>query len=104
MHEIPQEIGDFGVLVHGGYEKRKALVLNYLIATTVILGGVLGYYLSNIIESIIPFILPIGAGGFIYIAASDLIPELRKETKLKKSLGSIALFMVGLILMYLVKL
>ena len=104
LHEIPQEIGDFGVLVHGGYKKKKALILNYLIATTVILGGVMGYYLSNIVESLIPLIIPIAAGGFIYIAASDLMPELRKETKLKKSLSSIALFIIGLLLMYLVKL
>ncbi|MDD2913270.1 MAG: ZIP family metal transporter [Candidatus Pacebacteria bacterium] len=103
LHEIPQEIGDFGVLIHAGFNKVKALVLNYIVATTVILGGVVGYFASFYIEGVMPYLLPIAAGGFIYIAASDLMPEIRKESNLKKSIMSFGIFILGIIFMYAVK-
>jgi zinc and cadmium transporter len=103
LHEIPQEIGDFGVLIHAGFNKVKALVLNYIIATTIILGGVVGYFASFYIKDSIPYLLPIAAGGFIYIASSDLMPEIRKETNLKKSIISFGIFLSGIVLMYAVK-
>jgi zinc and cadmium transporter len=104
IHEIPQEIGDFGVLIHAGFNKKKALVVNYLVALTVVLGGVVGYFISFSLNNIIPYLLPFAAGGFIYIAASDLMPELRKETNLKRSISSFAVFILGIALMLLVKL
>lgn len=103
LHEIPQEIGDFGVLIHAGFNNVKALVLNYIVATTVILGGVVGYFASFYIEGVMPYLLPIAAGGFIYIAASDLMPEIRKESNLKKSIMSFGIFILGIIFMYAVK-
>jgi zinc and cadmium transporter len=103
LHEIPQEIGDFGVLVYAGFRKELALVLNFFIALTIVLGGIFGYYLSVYIESSIKFLLPFAAGGFIYIAASDLIPEIRKETGLLKSLVSFGIFLAGIVLMYLLR-
>jgi zinc and cadmium transporter len=103
LHEIPQEIGDFGVLIHAGFNKGKALVLNYIVATTVILGGVVGYFASFYIEDVMPYLLPIAAGGFIYIASSDLMPEIREETNLKKSIMSFGIFLLGIIFMYTVK-
>jgi len=103
LHEIPQEIGDFGVLIHAGFNRTKALVLNFLVASVVIIGGVVGYFASFYINSIIPLLLPIAAGGFIYIAASDLIPEIRKESDLKKSTMSFGIFLLGIILMFAVK-
>ena len=103
LHEIPQEIGDFGVLVYAGFKKKTALILNFLIATTVILGGIVGFYLSNHIEGSIKFLIPFAAGGFIYIAASDLLPEIRKEKSLKKSLTSFGVFLIGIAIMYLVR-
>ncbi|MDD4897476.1 MAG: ZIP family metal transporter [Candidatus Pacebacteria bacterium] len=103
LHEIPQEIGDFGVLIHAGFNKVKALVLNYIVATTVILGGVVGYFASFYIKGVMPYLLPIAAGGFIYIAASDLMPEIRKESNLKKSIMSFGIFILGIIFMYAVK-
>lgn len=102
LHEIPQEIGDFGVLVYGGFEKRKALLLNFLVALTAILGGIFGFYLTQC-HNCTAFLLPFTAGGFLYIAASDLIPEIRKETNLKKSLTSFSIFVLGILLMYLLK-
>ncbi len=103
LHEIPQEFGDFGVLVYGGMSKSRALLLNFLVALTAIVGGIFGYYLSNFMEGSIMFLLPFAAGGFIYIAASDLIPEIRKEGHLGKSLLTFSVFILGIILMYLAK-
>ncbi len=102
-HEVPQEIGDFGVLIYGGFTKRKALFFNFLSALFAIAGAVVGYFLATQIEQIVPFLLPFAAGGFIYIAASDLVPELHKELEMKKSLGSFAFFILGILFMWLIK-
>ena len=104
LHEIPQEIGDFGVLVFGGFSKRKAFLLNFIVALSVIIGGVVGYYLSDYVEGTTMFLLPFAAGGFIYVAASDLVPEIRKEKNVKKSLIVFTVFLIGIILMWGVKL
>lgn len=86
FHEIPQELGDFGVLIHGGFNKTKALRFNFLTALTAVLGAVTALVLGATLEGFIPFLIPFAAGNFIYIAGSDLIPELRKdEPYLKKS-------------------
>jgi len=102
-HEVPQELGDFGVLVYGGFTKTRALIYNLISQMTCIFGGILGYFLSNSVEGIIPFILPFAAGGFIYISASDLVPELHKEPQIKKSLSSFAFFIIGILIMILTK-
>lgn len=98
LHEIPQELGDFGVLVHGGFNKTKALFLNFLTALTALLGGIIGYFISS--EPVISFFLPFAAGGFIYIAASDLIPELKKEVESKKYILHFIIFLIGILAMY----
>jgi zinc and cadmium transporter len=103
LHEIPQEISDFGVLVYGGYNKIKALILNFSIALMVVLGGLVGYFLIGLIDKLTIFLLPFAAGGFIYIAASDLIPEIRKETSLKKSLITFSVFLLGILMMFGIK-
>ncbi len=100
FHEIPQEIGDFGVLVHAGFKKSKALLLNYLVALTVVFGGIIGVFISSRVESIVPLLLPLAAGGFIYIASSDLMPEIRNETNLKKSILSFLFFLLGISMMF----
>lgn len=102
-HEIPQEIGDFGVLVYGGFSKKKALFLNFIVALTAVLGGIIGYFISSNIENIVVYILPFAAGGFIYIAATDLIPEIRKELDIKKSMATIAVFIFGILMMWFFK-
>ncbi|MBU1046695.1 ZIP family metal transporter [Patescibacteria group bacterium] len=104
LHEIPQEIGDFGVLIHAGFEKKKALIMNYAVALFVLFGALVGYFLSSILENIVLYLVPFAAGGFIYIAASDLIPEIRKEENFKKSIASFLFFILGIILMFLIKL
>ena len=102
-HEIPQEIGDFGVLVYGGFTKLKALLFNFLSAATAILGALIGFFLSTSVETLIPFILPFAAGSFIYVAASDLIPELHKEPDNRKSMLSFGFFLIGIFFMWMVK-
>lgn len=94
FHEIPQEIGDFGVLIHGGFTKKKALLFNFVSALMAVLGAILTLFLGIRFIGFVRLLIPFTAGGFIYIAGSDLIPELHKETDLAKSLVQ----MLGLIL------
>ncbi|MEK6925871.1 MAG: ZIP family metal transporter [Nanoarchaeota archaeon] len=98
IHEIPQEIGDFSILIHGGFSKAKALLLNFLSAIVAILGGILALVLNSRIENIALIIAPLAIGGFIYIAGSDLIPELHKESTAKKSIIQLICFIIGIIL------
>lgn len=102
-HEIPQEFGDFGILIHGGMKKTKAIFWNLLVSLSAIVGVIIGYFLLDSIENISLILLPIAAGGFIYISMSDLIPELHKEKSLKKSLIYFVMFVFGLSFMYLIK-
>jgi zinc and cadmium transporter len=99
FHEIPQEIGDFGVLMHGGFSKSKALFYNFLTAIMAVLGAGVTLLASNSLTSISSYLLPIAVGGFIYIASSDLIPELHKEFTIKKSIVEIATFIAGILVM-----
>lgn len=98
-HEIPQELGDFAVLVHGGFSKAKALFFNFFSQLTCVVGGIAGYFFSKAIEGMIPYVLSFAAGGFIYIAASDLIPQLHKEPKISKAFFSFMFFILGMGLM-----
>lgn len=103
VHEIPQEIGDFGVLIYGGFSKKKALLLNFLIALTAVAGGIVGYIISSRIENVVLFILPFAAGGFIYIAATDLVPEIKKEMDMKKYMATLIVFILGILIMLITK-
>ena len=103
LHEIPQELGDFGVLVYGGLSKQKALVYNFISALMAIFGAIIGYFISDFAKGFSNFILPLTAGGFIYIASSDLIPEIHKENNLRRSNLAFIAFLLGIILMALAK-
>ncbi len=103
-HELPQELGDFGILVYGGFSRIKALLFNFLSQLTAVAGGIIGYFISKSVESFVPYVLPFAAGGFFYIAASDLIPEFHKEPGLKKSLSSFSFFILGIGIMLTLKL
>lgn len=85
LHEIPQEIGDFGVFVHGGLPIKKALIFNFLSAVTSILGAVISLTIGPHVQGYTAALVPITAGGFIYIAGSDLIPELHEGCEIKVS-------------------
>jgi zinc and cadmium transporter len=101
-HEIPQELGDFGVLVHSGLSKRRALFVNFVSASTFLLGGLLTYFVSSAIE--VDWLVPLAAGNFIYIAASDLVPEVHKQTQRGTNLLHLPAFFAGLGLLLLLKL
>ena len=102
FHEIPQEIGDFGVLIYGGFTKRKALAYNFVSALTAIAGALIIYYLAYI-QGIEHFLVPFAAGGFIYIAATDLMPELHKKSHAKESLIQLIAILTGIWLMSTLK-
>lgn len=102
MHEVPQELGVFGVQVYGGIKKEMALRNSFLAQLTCVIGAVAAYFFMSTAEILSYYILPFAAGGFVYIAASDLIPELHKENNRKKLLG-FAVFFIGLLFMYLMR-
>lgn len=97
-HELPQELGDFGILVHGGWKKNKALLFNLFSGFTAILGGVVAWLLSGEIE--ITYLLPFAAGNFIYIASADLIPEFKHCERIKRNFYYFLSFILGLAFMY----
>ena len=94
-HEIPQEVGDFAILLHSGYSKAKALFYNILASLTTVVGGVLAYYSLDGLQNSLPYFLAMAASSFIYIAVADLIPTLHKKTDIKSSLQQIALILAG---------
>lgn len=98
FHEIPQEIGDFGVLVHGGFSRSKALFYNFLSATSVMFGALLTYGLSSAFEPFLPIGLALAAGNFIYIASTDLMPELHEATSFKHGFIQVIFIILGSLL------
>ncbi|MDH5483502.1 MAG: ZIP family metal transporter [Candidatus Bathyarchaeota archaeon] len=102
FHEIPQEIGDFGVLIYGGLTKKKALTYNFISALTAIFGAILGYFLSYV-QGISAFLIPFAAGGFIYIAATDLMPEMHKKFQPSDSVVQLIVILLGVGLMAYLK-
>jgi len=101
-HEIPQEIGDFSILIYGGFGKVKALSYNFLTAIIAIFAATLMYFFSPFFPSL-AYLLAFAAGGFIYIATTDLIPELHKETEPLKSAAQFFLLFLGIALMWVLK-
>ncbi len=99
IHEIPQEIGDFGVLLHGGYSKGKALFFNFISAVAAVLGAIVALIASRYTENLVSYMIPLAIGGFIYIAGSDLIPELHKNFETKKSIIQLFFFIIGILVM-----
>ena len=99
LHEIPQEIGDFGVLIHSGFKVPKALLYNFLTAITAILGALISLYFGNLVENYNLFLIPFTVGGFVYIASSDLIPELHKEVEIHKSIMQLFGLIFGMLIM-----
>lgn len=104
FHEIPQEIGDFGVLVYSGFGKMRALFYNFLSAVAAIIGAFVGVYSSQAMGKFSPMMLAFTAGGFLYIACCDLIPEIHKQAEMNRSVMSMGFFMLGLIFMFIMSL
>lgn len=101
-HEIPQELGDFGVLLHGGWKRGRALAYNVLSASTFLAGGMLAYLASFRFD--VTFLVPFAAGNFIYIAASDLIPEVKHSRSMRNNLYHFVAFLAGIALLYFLRL
>ncbi len=103
FHEIPQELGDYGVLLYGGFGTRKALTYNFLSAVTAIAGAMITYLLveGSKVQILAELLVPFAAGGFIYIAATDLMPELHKRTQIKDSVIQLVTLVMGIALMFL---
>jgi len=102
FHEIPQELGDFGVLLYGGFEKKKALIYNFLSAITAVVGALVTYFLASQVQGLAQLLVPFAAGGFIYIAATDLMPELHKKSQMKDSVIQLSTLLTGITLMFIV--
>jgi len=100
LHEIPQEMGNFGVLIHGGYTRSRALWFNFLSALTAVAGTVTVLVLGSASDNIIMALTSFAAGNFIYIAASDLIPELHKEVGFKKTVLQFVTMLMGIVAMF----
>ena len=99
LHEIPQEIGDFGILVHSGMTIRRALIFNFLSASVALVGAAIVIVVGPSIGDMTQAMIPITAGGFLYIAGSDLIPELQHDVKLSNSLGQFVCIILGVAVM-----
>jgi zinc and cadmium transporter len=99
LHEIPQELGDFGVLLHGGWSKGRALAFNFASASTFLLGGLITY--ASSLRFDVGFLVPLAAGNFLYIAASDLVPEVNRHFGWRTNLVHLAALAGGVLLLYL---
>jgi len=100
LHEIPHEIGDFAALIHGGLDKKRAIFYNFVSGLTAVLGTLFALVLSQYVVGINNVLIPFAAANLIYIAGTNLIPELHKETQLKKSAIQIFTFLLGIAIMY----
>jgi len=105
FHEIPQEVGDFSVLVFGGMKKKTAIKLNFFSALAAILGALFVYLFSQKVTSLTPYFLPFAAANFIYLAGTDIIPELHEKGKhsFKNSVLQFLTLSMGIVLMWLFK-
>ena len=101
-HEIPQEIGDFLVLLHSGFSRRKALVLNALSGLATLVGALFAYFALASVEGWIPEILAIAAASMLYVAVADLIPGLHKRTAFRESLAQVAFIVLGIASIWLI--
>jgi len=94
-HEIPHEIGDFMILLNAGFTRRRAFLFNLLSGSSAVVGGVVGYFVLDAIEELLPYALLLAAASFIYIALSDLLPEMMRRSRLAQSLPQVALVLLG---------
>ncbi len=99
-HEIPQEVGDFAVLLHSGFSRSRALLFNIISSLTSIIGALAAYYSFEGAQSLLPYVLAVAASSFIYIAVADLIPGLHKRTHFSASVQQLSLILLGVAVIY----
>jgi len=100
-HEIPQEVGDFAVLLHSGFSRGKALFYNMVSSLTTVIGGLLAYFSFQLAQAALPYVLAIAASSFLYIAVADLIPGLHKRPELRATLQQVVLIAAGITFIYI---
>jgi zinc and cadmium transporter len=94
-HEIPQEVGDFLILLHSGYSKKQALIFNLVSSVATLVGGLMAYYALQYVQTWVPIVLALAASSLLYVAVADLIPGLHKRTELRATLAQILLISIG---------
>ncbi len=99
-HEIPQEVGDFAVLLHSGFSRGRAFFYNVLSSLTTVIGGILAYVALQDLQQILPYVLAVAASSFIYIAVADLIPTLHQRVEGREAFQQIILIAIGILLIY----
>jgi zinc and cadmium transporter len=97
-HEVPHEIGDFMILLNAGFSQRKAFMFNLASGAAAVLGGVIGYFVLEALQALLPYALALAAASFIYIALSDLLPEMMRRTSLRRSLPEVGLILLGVVI------
>ncbi len=102
LHEIPQEISDFSILIYGGFSKIKAMLFNFLSALTSVVGALLAYLYFSSVQNIVPYLMLFAAGGFMYISCTDLFPEMKKESDFKSSAKQLIAILIGIIVILFV--
>jgi zinc and cadmium transporter len=100
-HEIPQEVGDLAILLHGGYSRRRALVLNLLTSLSSVLGAVLAYFALSAALPLLPYALAFAAASFLYVAVADLIPGLHRRVDIRAGVEQLALILAGVAVVFL---
>jgi zinc and cadmium transporter len=103
FHEIPQELGDFGILLKSGMSKKKALFYNVLSGSSAIVTGILAYFFMQQLKTYMPYALAFSASSFLYIAMAELIPEMHKKSKTLESISQILLILTGILFIYIIK-
>jgi zinc and cadmium transporter len=98
-HEVPQEVGDFAILRHSGYGKKRALAYNLLSSSTTLAGAVVAYFALSSVDRVVPYVLAVSAASFLYIAMSDLVPGLHRVIALRKAVIQVALIVAGILTM-----
>ncbi len=100
VHEIPHELGDFGILIHKGYSRKKVLGFNFLTGVMAIGGAILAFYVGNAFERVIPVFLSITTANFIYLSATDLLPEIHTKAKRSLAINETIFFILGIVLIW----
>jgi zinc and cadmium transporter len=102
-HEVPQEVGDFAILLHGGFGKGRALAYNLLSSSTTLVGAVLAYFALSSVQRVVPYVLALSAASFLYIAMSDLVPGLHRVISLRKTAIQVGLIALGILTMAFIR-
>ena len=97
-HEIPHEVGDFMILLNAGFTRRRAFIFNLISGLSAVVGGVIGYFVLDTMQTLLPYALAVAAASFIYIALSDLLPEMMRRSSLAKSLPEVGLVLLGVLI------